>query len=43
MRLGDVPSKPEDFTPDKLIDQSKQEMENDRTEAQKLKQATTNE
>ncbi len=38
MRLGDVPSAPRDFTSQTLIDQTAQEMRDDRTEAEKLKQ-----
>jgi hypothetical protein len=42
MRLGDVPSKPGDFTSDALILQTKQEMMNDRNDAERLKQAADN-
>lgn len=37
-RLGDVPSHPKDFTPDATIDQTKQQMEDDRDEANAIKQ-----
>jgi len=36
-RLGDVPSKPKDFTPAAEIDQTKQQMENDRVEGEALR------
>jgi hypothetical protein len=37
-RLGDVPSKPTNFSKPQVIDETFREMENDRTEAQMLKQ-----
>jgi hypothetical protein len=37
-RLGDVPSKPKDFTPQLTIDAAKQEMQNDRADAERLQQ-----
>ncbi len=37
-RLGDVPARPSDFTPQLAIDLSKREMDDDRTEARTLRQ-----
>jgi len=37
-RLGDVPSKPKDFTPQSVIDAAKDEMANDRDDALRLQQ-----
>lgn len=42
MRLGDVPSKPSDFTSPVLIQQTRQQMLNERTQAEQLKQAADN-
>jgi hypothetical protein len=39
MRLGDVPAAPKNFTPAPMIEQTKQEMKDDRAEADQLKQA----
>lgn len=37
-RLGDVPSKPKDFTAPPLIDQTRIEMQNNRREAERLRE-----
>ena len=37
-RLGDVPSRPKDFTPQATIDAAKAEMESDRADAQQRQQ-----
>ena len=37
-RLGDVPNRPKDFTPQKMIDASRREMKRDRDEAQDRQQ-----
>jgi hypothetical protein len=41
-RLGDVPFKPKDFTLPPMIDASKKEMQNDRTEAEGMQQQYEN-
>ncbi len=37
-RLGDVPSKPKDFTPQPTINATKQEMDEDRSEARQMQE-----
>ncbi|MDX2027799.1 MAG: hypothetical protein SFW62_04115 [Alphaproteobacteria bacterium] len=37
-RLGDVPSKPKNFTAQPLVDQTRLEMQNNRAEAERLRQ-----
>ena len=37
-RLGDVPFKPKDFTPQPMIDASKKEMQTDRAQAEAMQQ-----
>lgn len=39
-RLGDVPSHPKNFTPPAEIDKTKQQMDEDRDEAQRLREQT---
>ena len=41
-RLGDVPMAPKDFTPQRVIDKTKDQMVTDRSEAQAMKQQADN-